>query len=69
MQLKNTSTKMIVTGHIISSAILRVLSFNESLEDAIEARRLHHQLSPNEVTVEGKIYNSPGPDSYKVFPR
>ena len=35
------------------TATLQVLSLGESLSNAIEAQRLHHQLMPNHVSVEG----------------
>ena len=36
------------------AAALRVMSLGESVSDAIKAKRVHHQLSPNVLYVEGK---------------
>ena len=38
------------------SVIWRVLSLNEPIDEAIEASRLHHQLVPNQVQVEGEVH-------------
>ena len=37
-----------------------MLTFDQSLEDAIEWPRVHHQLLPMEVEVEGRLQNLPG---------
>ena len=42
------------TNDTLSSVVWRVLSLKEPIETAIEKRRLHHQLFPNQVFVEGK---------------
>ena len=34
------------------AAALRVMSLGESLSDAVKAKRVHHQLTPNELGVE-----------------
>ncbi len=37
------------------AAIVRDVSFEETLSEAIEARRLHHQLLPDYVQYEGEF--------------
>ena len=48
-------------GSRITSAVIQVLfnmlTFDQSLENAIEWPRLHHQLSPMEVEVEGDKFS------------
>ncbi len=41
-----------------SLAALRYLSLSESLSEAIEAKRIHHQLVPNEVCPESELLGS-----------
>lgn len=41
----------IPTGVI--QTLVNILSFGDSLEDAVERPRVHHQLYPNELELEG----------------
>ena len=44
--------------------LFNIITFRRSLEDAIEWPRLHHQLLPMELEVEGRLQNLPR----KTFP-
>jgi hypothetical protein len=44
----------ILTVSLECAAALRVMSLGESLSDAIKAKRVHHQLSPNILGVESE---------------
>ena len=47
-------------------AILGVLGFKESIDKAIEFKRLHHQLYPNTLGYEGNNYY-PAYNNYTLY--